>query len=159
MRIKRFLGKKLLLINITQFFVLALWTEVFFLKTFRLRGSVSNALDLRPKGPWFNPGWGRCPKKFCVRGFSNVVFWNPLTSSLKVWIVFFIGLNFLFKSILAWCGPNQRQGAFLGHLKCPNHPKYEAKSCSTQKVGFSKWCPFFDLMHFRPWPLLSGGFI
>ena len=32
-----------------------------------------------------------------------MVFWNPWASSLKVWIVFFIGLNFLFKSILAWC--------------------------------------------------------
>ena len=34
--------------------------------------------------------------------------------------------------------PNQRQGAFLSHLECPNHPGYEAQSCSTQKVGFSK---------------------
>ena len=55
--------------------------------------------------------------------------------------------------------PNQRQGAFLRHLKCTNHPGYEAQSCSTQKVGFSKWRPFFDSMHFRPWPLPSGGFI
>ena len=54
--------------------------------------------------------------------------------------------------------PNQRQGAFLRHLKCTNHPGYEAQSCSTQKVGFSKWRPFFDSMHFRPWPLPSGGF-
>ena len=94
--------------NITQFFVIALWTEVFTTKISRLRGSVSNALDLRSKGPWFNPGWGQCQKKFCVGGFSNMVFWNPWASSLKVWIVFFIGLNFLFKSILAWCG-------MLGH--------------------------------------------
>ena len=55
--------------------------------------------------------------------------------------------------------PNQRQGAFLRHLKCTNHPGYEAQSCSTQKVGFSKWRPFFDLMYFRLSPLPSGGFI
>ena len=54
---------------------------------------------------------------------------------------------------------NQRQGAFLRHLECLNHPWYEAQSCSTKKVGFSKWDPFFDSMHFRPWPLPSGGFI
>ena len=54
--------------------------------------------------------------------------------------------------------PNQRQGAFLGHLKCTNHPENEAQSCCTQKVGFSKWCLFFDPMHFRPWPLPYGGF-
>ena len=55
--------------------------------------------------------------------------------------------------------PNQRQGAFLRHLKCTNHPGYEAQSCSTQKVGFSKWRPFFDSMRFRLSPLPSGGFI
>ena len=55
--------------------------------------------------------------------------------------------------------PNQRQGAFLRHLKCTNHPGYEAQSCSTQKVGFSKWRLFFDSMRFRPWPLPSGGFL
>ena len=42
--------------------------------------------------------------------------------------------------------PNQRQGAFLRHLKCTNHPGYEAQSCSTQKVDFQSsvlflfWC-------------------
>ena len=51
------------------------------------------------------------------------------------------------------------QGAFLRHLKCTNHPGYEVQSCSIQKVGFLKWRPFFDLMHFRPWALPSGGFI
>ena len=55
--------------------------------------------------------------------------------------------------------PNQRQGAFLRHLKCTNHPGHEAQSCSTQKVGFSKWRPFFDSMRFRLSPLPSGGFI
>ena len=50
-------------------------------------------------------------------------------------------------------------GAFLRHLKCMNHPGYEAQSCSTQKVGFSKWRPFFDSMYFRLSPLPSGGFI
>ena len=55
--------------------------------------------------------------------------------------------------------PSQRQGAFLEHLKRTNHPRDEAQSCSTQKVGFSKWGPYFDLMHFRPWPLPSGGFL
>ena len=55
--------------------------------------------------------------------------------------------------------PNQRQRAFLRHLKCLNQNRYEAQSCSTQKVGFSKWRSFFDSMHFRPWPLPSGGFL
>ena len=53
----------------------------------------------------------------------------------------------------------QRQGAFLRHLKCTNHPGYEAQSCSTQKVGFSKWRLSFDSMHFTPGTLPSGGFI
>ena len=48
---------------------------------------------------------------------------------------------------------------FLGHLKCSNHPGYEAQSCSTQKVGFSKWCLFFDSICLRPCPLPSGGYI
>ena len=54
--------------------------------------------------------------------------------------------------------PNQRKGAFLRHLRRRNHPEYEAQSCSTKKVGFSKWCRFFDRMIFRQWPLPSGGF-
>ena len=54
---------------------------------------------------------------------------------------------------------NQRQGASLRDLKCTNHPEYEMQSCSTKKVGFSKWCLFFDSMHFRPWHLPFGGFI
>ena len=37
--------------------------------------------------------------------------------------------------------------------------RYEAQSCSTQKVGFSKWRPFFDSMRFSPSPLPSGGFL
>ena len=55
--------------------------------------------------------------------------------------------------------PNQRQGAFLRHLKSLNQPRNEAQSCSTKKVGISNWCLFFDSMHFRPWPLPSGGFL
>ena len=53
---------------------------------------------------------------------------------------------------------NQRQGAFIGHWKCRNHPGLKVQSCRSQKVGFSKWCLFFDLMNFRPSPLPSGGF-
>ena len=55
--------------------------------------------------------------------------------------------------------PNQRQGAYLRHLECPNHPMPKAQSCRSQKVGFSKWCLFFISMQFWPWPLPSGGFI
>ena len=55
--------------------------------------------------------------------------------------------------------PNQRQGAFLRHLKYTNHPGYEVQSCSTKKVGNSKWHMVFDSMHFRPCPLPSSGFI
>ena len=33
------------------------------------------------------------------------------------------------------------------------------QSCISQKVGFSKWRPFFDSMRFRLSPLPSGGFI
>ena len=40
-----------------------------------------------------------------------------------------------------------------------NQNRYEAQSCSTKKVGFLKWCRFFDPMIFRPWPPPSGGFI
>ena len=32
-----------------------------------------------------------------------MVFLNPLASTLKVWMVFFFVLNFLFKSISVWC--------------------------------------------------------
>ena len=53
--------------------------------------------------------------------------------------------------------PNQRQRPFLRHWKCPNQNRYEAQSCSTKKVGFSKWQLFFDSMHFRTCPLPSGG--
>ena len=55
--------------------------------------------------------------------------------------------------------PNQRQRAFLRHLKCLIQNRYEAQSCSTKKVSFSKWCRFYVSMIFRPWPLPSGGFI
>ena len=41
--------------------------------------------------------------------------------------------------------PNQRQGPFLGHLKCSNHPGTKVQSCRYQKVGFTKWRRFFDL--------------
>ena len=44
--------------------------------------------------------------------------------------------------------PNQRQGAFFRHLKCMNQPGPKAQCCTIQTVCFSKWCPFFDLMHF-----------
>ena len=54
--------------------------------------------------------------------------------------------------------PNQRQGEVLGCLKCTNHPGTKVQSCRSQKVGFSKWCLFFDSMNFRPSPLPSGGF-
>ena len=43
-------------------------------------------------------------KKFDVGGFSYKVILNPQVSTLKVWIVFCIGKNFLSKSILAGCG-------------------------------------------------------
>ena len=35
----------------------------------------------------------------------------------------------------------------------------KGKVVVSQKVGFSKWRLFFDLMYFRPWPLPSGGFL
>ena len=52
--------------------------QSFFCKTFRLRGSVGNALDLRSKGPWFNPGWGQCQKKFLRGGIFKHGFLEPL---------------------------------------------------------------------------------
>ena len=55
--------------------------------------------------------------------------------------------------------PEPKTRCILGHLKCTNHPGYEVQSFSTQKVGYSKWRPFFDSMHFRPQPLPSGGFV
>ena len=75
---EKFWGKKLLFIKLIQKIVWCLWAEVFFPKTFRLCGSVSNALDLRPKGPWFNPGWGRRPKKILRRGIFKHGFLEPL---------------------------------------------------------------------------------
>ena len=52
--------------------------QSFFCKTFRLRGSVGNALDLRSKGPWFNPGWGQCQKKILRGGIFKHGFLEPL---------------------------------------------------------------------------------
>ena len=40
-------------------------------------------------------------KDFAWGGFSNMFFWNSIAISLKVWMVFFKGLDFLFKSIWA----------------------------------------------------------
>ena len=42
--------------------------------------------------------------------------------------------------------PNQRRGAFLGPLKCSNHPGTKVQSWRSQKVGIEKWRRFFDSM-------------
>ena len=55
--------------------------------------------------------------------------------------------------------PKPKTKCIFKAFKVLESPAYEVQSCSTQKVGFSKWHPFFDSMHFRPWPLPSGGFI
>ena len=96
------------------------------------------------------PGWfeySKCPKKascLWIRRFSSHV-----KRCMHVCLQRFTReLNRL----------NQRQGTFLGHLKCSNHPEAKAQSCRSQKVGFSKCHLFFDLMHFHPWPLPSCGF-
>ena len=73
-------------------------------------------------------------------------------------------VNQIFLGIRTFChvgaeSPNERQGAFSKHLKCTKHPGYELQSCSTQKVGFSKWRPFFDSMHFWTCSAPSGGFL
>ena len=43
-------------------------------------------------------------KKFDVGGFSNMVILDPQTSTLKVWVVWCFGKDFLFKPILTGCG-------------------------------------------------------
>ena len=55
--------------------------------------------------------------------------------------------------------PNKRQITFSGCSKCTKHSGLKVQSCTSQTVGFSKWCLFFDLMYFWPCPLPSGGFI
>ena len=67
------------------------------------RGSVDSALDLGPRGPEFKSPRGKPWKNFYVGKFSFLFFLNPLASTIKVWRFFFLGKNFLFKSILAWC--------------------------------------------------------
>ena len=42
---------------------------------------------------------------------------------------------------------NERQGT-LGHSKLTNHSGPELQCCRSQKVGFLKWCPFFDSNNF-----------
>ena len=44
-------------------------------------------------------------KKIWVWGFSNMVFW---TLGYQVWILFFIGLDFLFKSMVVWYVKNYK---------------------------------------------------
>ena len=36
----------------------------------------------------------------------------------------------------------------LKHLETTNHPGLKVPNCASQKVHFSKWCQFFDSMHF-----------
>ena len=44
--------------------------------------------------------------------------------------------------------PKQRQDAFLGALKCFNHLGIKLQSCTSPKVGITKWFLFFVLMQF-----------
>ena len=50
----------------------------------------------------FFPGW--CHWGLNLGGFQIMFFLNPLASKFKVWPVFFPETDFLFKSILTWCG-------------------------------------------------------
>ena len=80
------------------------WPPLFFRPaSLCLRGSVDSALDLGPRGPEFKSPKGKPWKNFYVGKFSFLFFLNPLASTIKVWRFFFLGKNFLFKSILAWC--------------------------------------------------------
>ena len=55
--------------------------------------------------------------------------------------------------------PNQRQGPFLGHLKCSNHPGTKVQSWRSQKVGITEWHWFFDSMQFAYAQCPLVGFI
>ena len=85
-------------------FLLEVYKEFFFsLNSFGIRSSVSNALELESKGPRFNPWRNQPQKNFTVGGFQFMLFLNPLASTIKLWTLFFLGPDFLFKSILTWC--------------------------------------------------------
>ena len=140
--------------------------------------SRSSFLHITPtRGHW---AWANCIESKSQHHFTTPIFWDLQLCTLGPgWFEHF---KYPKKAPCLWFGrfssrvkccrhacmqrftrelkcPNQRQGPFLGHLKCTNQPRTKAQSCSTQKVGFLKWCLFFDSMHFRPWPLPSGGFI
>ena len=55
--------------------------------------------------------------------------------------------------------PNQRQGAFLGPLKCSNYLQTKVKSCRYKKVSIKKWRRFFDSMQFAYAQCPLVGFI
>ena len=55
--------------------------------------------------------------------------------------------------------PNQRQGPFLGHLECSNHPGTKVQSWRSQKVGITEWRRFFDSMQFAYAQCPLVGFI
>ena len=54
---------------------------------------------------------------------------------------------------------NHTQGAFLGPLKCSNHPGTKVQSCRSQKVGKIKCRWFFDSMQFAYAQCPLVGFI
>ena len=145
---------------------------------------LSKKIKTLSAGFFKNPPDGRghglkCIKSKNRRHFEKPTFWVlQLCASYPGW---FVHLKCLKNAPFIWFGcfssrvkrcrhtrmhrftrelkySKQTQGAFLGPLKCSNHPGAEVQSCRSQKVAFTKWCLFFDSMHFWPYPQPSGGF-
>ena len=119
-----------------------------------------------------NPGKTSGEKILTREDFnSSFFFWTPYDPNIMFCTFIFSVYDFLFKSILTHCDvclkrfmrelkrPNQRQGAFLGPLKCSNHLETKVKSCRSQKVGIKKWRRFFDSMQFAHAQCPLVGFI
>ena len=73
------------------------------------RGSEKQKMEILPHGKWELPA-NQC-RPICqpwhgmaCHGFSFFVFLNPWASMMNIWIVYCLGNNFLFNSILAGCG-------------------------------------------------------
>ena len=145
---------------------------------------LSKKIKTSSAGFFKNPPDGRghglkCIKSKYGRHFEKPIFWVlQLCASYPGWFVHFkcpknapclwfgrfssnvkrcthAGLQ-RFTSVLK--PPNQRQGAFFGPSKCWNHSGLKVQSYTSQKVCLSKWCLFFDSMHFWQCSEPSGGF-
>ena len=138
----------------------------------------SSFLHIKPtRGHW---AWANCIESKNRRHFIMPTFWDlQLCTLVSGWFEHFKGPK---NAPCLWFGrfssrvkrcirvclqrftrelkcPNQRQGPFLGHLECSNHPGTKVQSWRSQKVGITEWRRFFDSMQFAYAQCPLVGFI